>query len=512
MNMFNKTRNRAGGTAYSPDDPKQALRMVTINNLLTKTYYRSEDAAVEELHERYQSASEVDPEYPLKLAVWARQEAYLRDVPQLLFVFAANDERARDYVRGYVHGIIDRPDELNTIVAMNNWYHTGSVEPERTPSGDINWPAETPYVLKRSLADVIESGKFDRYQYAKYRQPNRVVSLHDVFNVAHPYGWHDSPEPTDEQSEIANRITKGDRDDYPSVEPLRQRRTWEDQLSEAGQTDVDKAQVWREVLPEMGLFAIIRNLRNMLEAGVPPESIITYLDHQWVRDSKIYPFRFYQARKALAEAGYTSEILHEWLDRAIHISAKNIPPELVDTLTIVDLSASMKYSVSKRSDLQCKEIASLFGAMLGYRGADIIGFADRARRIREDTDSVIHLQNAIMNRYVGSSTFAHKALRLACDEHIAADRVVIFTDFQIWESGKYGNDPNQFRNEWERYRGQNEDAHLYIADLQSYGELKLPPEYPHVTRVQGWSDSLLDYIWNREQDLEIEAISPGEYT
>ena len=46
--------------------------------------------------------------------------------------------------------------------------------------------------------------------------------------------------------------------------------TWEDVLSLAGST-VDKAALWTALIPSMGYMALLRNLRNFDEAGVPDE-------------------------------------------------------------------------------------------------------------------------------------------------------------------------------------------------------------------------------------------------
>ena len=43
--------------------------------------------------------------------------------------------------------------------------------------------------------------------------------------------------------------------------------TWEDVLSLVG-SKVDKAQLWSALAPSMGYMALLRNLRNMDEAGV----------------------------------------------------------------------------------------------------------------------------------------------------------------------------------------------------------------------------------------------------
>jgi len=503
-----EARNLAGGHSHEISDPREALRMVTITNLLEDTYYEDDSESLEKLVERFQAAANVDPEFPLRLAAWARRDAYVRDVPQVLLVLSARHDDAKHYVRRYASHVIDRADELCTTLAFNN-----------TVAGDGpgDFSATVPWVLKRAIADVIEDASFDAYQYAKYRQGHRAVSMHDVFNQVHPYGYEDSPEPVEEQSEIANRITKGGKDAYPDVQSLSQRRTWEDTISAAGQDGDVTANDWRLVLDDMGLFARVRNLRNMLEAGLTGEEILEDASDEWIRNSQLYPFRFYQARKALKGAVEMDRYAHQWLENAVNVACETVPDELVHTATLVDLSGSMQQRVSNRSDLSRVEIAALFGAMLGQRRSDVIAFADTATRVPVDPleNSVLSLQEAIVSTDVGSSTFAHKALEFIADEstdgEVVPDRVVVFTDFQIWERQRYGNDPNAFRGAWERLREMHsEEPYLYIVDLASYGEIKFPENYPGVTRLQGWNDGVLDYIWHAENSLldDIQAYEP----
>lgn len=484
------TRNLAGGHAHDWQDPKEALRSVTINNLLENTYYETDQESLDKLFERFKDAVAKDAEFPLKLAAYTRQEMWVRDVPQVLLVFAAYDGEASQYVTRYAPMVIDRVDELATCLAFSNIYRNGAPD---------DFSGDHPSVLISALSDVIESGKFDEYQYAKYKGLDDAVSLHDVLNVARPF---------DEHVEWAERITKGYKDDHPDVEPLRQRRTWEDELSERGNT----LEVWQDVLKDMGIMARMRNLRNMLEAGVPSNAIVSDITDEWIQNSKMYPFRFYQARKALKRAGLMDQDIHEFLEHAIDVSATSIPEELEYTAALVDCSGSMTHPLSGNSDLTMKEISALFGAMMTVNGAPSLAFAEQCSVVTHDplSPSILSTQEEIMRQNVGGSTFAHEAIKEVLTWDDLPDRVVVFTDFQIWESSRYGNNPNAFRGAWEELRSKHpEEPHLYIVDLASYGEIKLPEGYPNVHRLQGWNSRVLDYIWHSENSMLEDIESYG---
>ena len=91
-----RTTNYEGGEAFEPADPRLALYKRTINQLLEGSFYESDDEQLAAVVRRFDATADKDPEFVLKLAAYARQELYLRDIPQVLLVLAANDDRFKD--------------------------------------------------------------------------------------------------------------------------------------------------------------------------------------------------------------------------------------------------------------------------------------------------------------------------------------------------------------------------------------------------------------------------------
>ena len=94
FNESTSTTNLAGGHAHDVSDPLEALRMVTINQLFESRYYEEDTESLRKLSKRFERAADKDPEFPLQLAAFARQEAYVRDVPQVLLVFSCHHDDA----------------------------------------------------------------------------------------------------------------------------------------------------------------------------------------------------------------------------------------------------------------------------------------------------------------------------------------------------------------------------------------------------------------------------------
>ncbi|WP_224268351.1 TROVE domain-containing protein [Haloprofundus salinisoli] len=470
-----RTTNYEGGEAYQPATPEMGLYTVVVNNLVEDTFYREDTDALVAVVERFEPVAESNPEFTLKLAAHARNEMYLRDISQVLLVLAANHDATKPFVREYAPRVIRRADELNTVVAV-----------QLTLFGK-----PIPKPLKKGIADAFH--RFDRYQFAKYNNLRRDVTFRDVMNLVHP-----KPR-DDEEREVFERLVRGGLDDYPDVEPLDAPKTWEVVISERGNT----ADAWRDVLPEMGLFATIRNLRNMLDAGLEGAEILGIADLDYVRESKLYPFRFYQAHEALLAAGIEDDHVQNWLSDAIERAAENLDDELGETFVAVDLSGSMTARLSARSTMTYRELSAFFGAVLMRKGATTGVFADEFEEVRAHHETpVLELVKKILARDVGGSTNGWKALRHLVEEDEAYDRVVVLTDMQLWDS-TWGSEET-VKRWYEVYRETvAPDTHLYVVDLSSYGDLVTPEGYEDVYNISGWSERVLDLVAYAEHPDEV---------
>ena len=512
-----ETTNNEGGTAYNPDSPELALTKVVINNLLEDTYYESDEEQLESVQEQFDACADENPEFVLKLAKYARQEENLRQIPQALLVLAANDTRTKEYVRDYATGIMSRTDEPLEVLAFHKSY-TGSTS--------------IPNALAKGIEDAMHT--WNEWQYAKWDQPNKEWQYRDLLNLVHP-----KPR-DDERDAIFEKIVYGDLDDYEDIESLKQEDTWESSLSDDSD-DRSKAEKYQEQLDEgnMGLFPRIRQARDMLESGVSADAIYGDVTDEWIRNSRLYPFRFYQAYKAISgsgilsddrDGGFTSiggfistdkpdipenerqEAL-DFLEHAMEVSTENLPDVLEDTFVAVDTSGSMTSTISQDSDLECMEIASLFGALVYQRGADASAFASDIEQYNGDRrDSIATLMKEIQAMPVGGGTSGYlipKALReYDMDSY---NQIIVFTDMQMWGAGR----DNSFRKEWNRYKQEvNPDASLYLVDLNSYGDLVTPEGAEDVYNLSGWTENIIDYIDKMENVdgmiREIESVEPDQ--
>lgn len=509
-----RTTNFEGGEAFAPDSPELGLYKVVINNLLDDTYYESDEDSLQKVRTRFERCAEANPEFVLKLAKYARgykgedgewQGMSLRQIPQLLLVLAANHEDTKPYVRDYAEDILYRADEPLEALAMQATLFGKTV----------------PKPLKKGITDALHN--YDAYQFAKYDSANREWQYRDLLNLVHPA-------PRDEEhDDIFERIALGELDDHPEVEKLTQHRTWENEMSK--DDDRSKEEVFRERLEadDMGLFAKIRNVRNMREAGIEGRDILTEEDLESIPYQELYPFRFYQAYKALKPSqsrglgwgntndGPTGDLstryLDDWFERAIDASLGNLPPEMADTYVSADMSGSMGQHLSNNSTMTCMELSALFAAVCAKKGAAASAFARGFETFSfHGSAPILSMQDKIMGAEVGASTNGHLAVEHLTNNGIEYSNVVLFTDEQLWNSG-YGR-TNSLKEAWDEYTAEvAPDANLYVVDLASYGDLSMPEGYHNVYQVSGWSEAIIDHIQNASREdaaiRAVEAVEPA---
>jgi TROVE domain len=197
----------------------------------------------------------------------------------------------------------------------------------------------------------------------------------------------------------------------------------------------------------MGYMALLRNLRNFDEAGVPDTvaaGVAAKLaDPEQVASSRQLPFRFLSAYRAAPSLRWSYP-----LEQALGHSLSSIPALGGSTLILVDTSSSMNAGFSKDGTLMRWDAAALFGIALGSRcaWADVVSFSSTARWLGDAEranvkafpltrgESVLRALEKWKSGgwFLGGGTATAAAIRATFHGH---DRVVIVTDEQAAHDG-----------------------------------------------------------------------------
>ena len=188
------------------------------------------------------------------------------------------------------------------------------------------------------------------------------------------------------------------------------------------------------------------------------------------------------------------------LEAAASHTAENIPgfEENTRVLLACDVSGSMCSPVSKNSSVMCYHIGLLFSMLMKQRCKNVVTgmFGDVWKTFDMPSDSI--LQNTVdmlsHKGEVGYSTNGHKVIEWLIKEHREMDKVMLFTDCQLWSSEGWSNDA-LLAEYWDRYKREvAPDARLYIFDLAGYGQSPISMKRDDVFCIAGWSDKVFDIL------------------
>ncbi len=477
-----QTTNYEGDFAYSLS-PELELYSLAATSMLADKFYESTGDRIDRLRGLI---SRCDPEFVAKLAIYSRNEMYLRSIPIVLTVELAKLYKGKDLILKMTEGIIQRADEITELLS----YY--AIANNRTDVKKLNKLSKQ---IQKGIANSFN--KFDEYQFGKYNG-KKTVSLKDALFLSHP-------KPKDEAQQIIfNKIAKDE---------LAVPYTWETELSEAGKSSRSKKEVWEKLIEskKVGYMALLRNLRNILEAGVSIQhvgQVCQYLSTpDAVRKSKQLPFRFLSAYNEISEVDspYSSTVMNA-LEDAVMASAENIKGYDYNTTVIIacDVSGSMESPISERSMIMNYDIGLLLGMLMQSKyKAVITGIFGKKWAIKQLPQKAI-LQNVKAIRgfgsEVGHSTNGYLALQDLRAKNIIADKIMVFTDCQLWNS----NDDNcTFACEWSEYKKIAPQSKLYLFDLAGYGNTPISVHNKDVYFIAGFSDKIFDALYSIENGNSI---------
>ena len=191
------------------------------------------------------------------------------------------------------------------------------------------------------------------------------------------------------------------------------------------------------------------------------------------------------------------EKLFSALEQAASHSAANIPgfDEGTRVLLASDVSGSMWQPVSRNSSVECYHIGLLLSMLMKSRCPQAVTGMFGTIWKAYDMPSENVLQNTSGMLYsaheVGYATNGYKVIDWLIEEQRVMDKVMLFTDCQLWDSCWGGN---SLAMSWKKYKRMAPDARLYLFDLAGYGQSPVSMKRDDVFCIAGWSDKVFDIL------------------
>jgi hypothetical protein len=444
-------KNSAGTPVRAISAEKQLTRTTLAHMLWENQFYVDGKTNAEQVKEL---VAKVNPEFVSNLAVKARTDFKLRHIPLLLTRELARISKLKAET---LNAVIQRPDEMSEFLSI--YWKDG-----KTPLAAQ---------VKKGLAQAF--GKFNEYQLAKWDKNSAAVSLRDVMFLTHP-------NPVDTaQAVLFNKVATGN---------LETPDTWETELS-AGK---DKAEVFTRLMAErkLGALAFLRNLRNMVQAGISETIIRDYAKNLNV--DKVLPYRFIAAARIVPQF---EDMLEEMMYRAV-ANHEKLPGR---TVLVVDTSGSMGAAIGGKSDMSRLDAACALAILAREICEEVVIYATAGNdhsRIHA-TAKLPPRRGFALAEYIRKGEVVRKLggggiFLIQCMKYIAeaeqgnnVDRVIVFTDEQ--DTGGRGFEPSKAQR-------LTKDKN-YILNVGSYKNGVNSAEWETVT---GFSEATIDYIQAREKE------------
>src|SRR5690349_22117629 len=429
LNLNFAPRTHEGGPARNISNELQLRRSVLACLLWESQFYED---GIEIAGRIAELVPKVEPERVAALAVEAREQMKLRHAPLLLVREMARHKTHRGLVAETLERVIQRADELCEFVAIY-W-----------KDGRVPLSAQ----VKKGLAAAFP--KFDEYQLAKYDRGG-PIKLRDVLFLSHAKPRDDA------QAGVWKKLVWG---------RLATPDTWEVALS----SGADKREAWERLLAEnkLGALALLRNLRNMKDAGVDEDIVLAALRE--MSTGRVLPFRF------LAAARYAPQ-WEETLEQAMLKSVAGQEKLPGKTIVLVDISGSMTAPLSRRSEMQRTDAAYGLAVLLREIAEKVAVFSFSDNLVEVPARRGFALRGAIDASQRHNATRLGKAVE-ELERKEKYDRLIVITD---------------------------EQAHDLVPAPASKGYMinvassKNGVGYGKWTHIDGWSESVIDYIRALEQ-------------
>jgi 60 kDa SS-A/Ro ribonucleoprotein len=371
-----------GGPAVAHLKPIEQLRRSVLSCLLwEKEFYEDGLSIADRIVE---TALKCDQAAVANLAIEARKVFNLRHVPLLLLTILAKTDEGKLHLAFAIERTISRSDELGELLSV--YWRNG-----RLP---------VPRQMRLGLARAFT--KFDEYQLAKYDRDDGV-KLRDVLRIVRP-------KPTSREQTLLWKRAKNRELVTPD--------TWEVALSGGA----DKKETFTRLINEdnLGYLALLRNLRNMVNAGVDTKLIKKAIVARKNGAQRVLPFRYTAAARVVPQ-------LEPALDEALCEAIAEMPSLEGKTVILIDVSGSMDWKLSEKSDLKRIDAAATLGAIVMADDLQLFTFSDSIVEV-PPRRGMAGVEAIIRSQPHGGTNLGLAIATL--NENVKYDRLIVITDEQ----------------------------------------------------------------------------------
>lgn len=421
----------------------ETLQRTVMSCLLWEDNFYEDGVSVEQrITELSKKCSKEEME---QLVLNAKFGSKLRHVPlKLLCCMAEN----RQLTSELVEKVITRVDDMSELFALY-W---------------LNGKKPIPNQMKKGLQKAFT--KFDEYQFGKYKGNGKSIKLRDVIRIVRPKPANK------EQEELWGKIVK---------QTLATPDTWETAIS----ATTNKNAEWTRLLEEkkLGALALLRNLRNITEAGVNSSLIASALSD--CHPEKILPYQVFASAKV-------NPFYDEELNEVFLKSILGMDKLKGKTIILIDVSGSMEAKLSGKSDMRRCDVAGCLAAIAREICESVVIYTFNTG-INEPIPNRrgLALVDKIVSK-VSGGTYVYQSIVEAYNRNTDADRIICITDEQDNANHSWIRDDSV---EEQCMKIGRKIKYPYILNVAPYQNgICYPKANDSWVHINGFSENVIKYI------------------
>lgn len=477
------TLNQAGGLAYA-FTPEQQLAQFAATGCLNNTFYAN---AEEQLLQINQLCNSITPELIAKTAIYARKNAYMKDMPALLLAILAqkdvalcarifplvvdNGKMLRNFVQIMRSSVVGRKSLGTRPKKLVQQWLLNATEKQLLNAAIGNAP---------SLADVV------KMVHPKPNETWRAAWF--AWLIGREYRFEDLP-PITQSFELYKQNRSGSLPDVPF-----QMLTSLD-LDTGAWTQIALNGSWQQVRQNLNTFARHGVLAKDKNVRAIAQKIS---DKQAINKARVFP---YQLLTAFQAANNLPLPITNALQDAMEQATKNVPQFQGNIVVCPDVSGSMQspvtgYRGSATSKTRCIDVAALVAATVLRQNpnARILPFENIVVGVNiNPRDSIMTNAQRLANIGGGGTSCSAPIARLNA-ENAHVDLVIMVSDNESWaDREQQWGGKTSLQKEWDKLKLRCPNAKLVCLDIQPNTSTQARNRND-ILNIGGFSDQVFNTI------------------
>lgn len=519
------TTNNAGGAAIDRS-PNGLLAQIAATNCFNGTYYVSADDNLKIAKEAAIDVATTDPQFVAQVAVYSRQNAFMKDMPAFLTVVLL-EAGEHELFHKVFDRVIDNGKMLRNVIQIAR---SGVLGKKRNVGSGAFRKAVQRWFNRRSGNAIFRASV------------GNDPSMRDILRMCHVYPQDDNGQTDETKGALFAYLTDAEFDKIEGV--LRtyyvtdgQRRTLREhrfeelppivqayenykQNHEGDVPAVDFRMLdslglgkseWTQIALNGGWQMVRMNLATFARHGVFEDNDVTrqiadkLRDTEAIKNARVFPYQLMMAYKMTSANDKVPHQVREALQDAMEIAISNVPTIDGQIYIAVDTSGSMGSPITgdrglgyrANSSVRCIDAAALFASAIMRRNhsAQILPFDyDVHTNARFNPRDTVLTNADKLARMWGGGTNCSSVLNHLNSTQAKGDAVIYVSDYESWvDRSMVRNNSTSMLSAWDTFQRRNPRAKLICIDLTP-GTTSQTEARHNILQVGGFSDQVFDVV------------------